>query len=109
MLPRTVAAASREPVGRGPAVVWAWTLLHGLQTSRVGGFQKAAWGRAASPPGCSTGVVFLTKPRLLDSGQEGSFQALDVAGQGSWVGHLVQRPRMQAPRVQLVGLQEMTV
>lgn len=40
-------SSSREPVGGGPAVAWAWALLQGLQTSRVGGFRKAA---GAEPP-----------------------------------------------------------
>lgn len=57
-LPRTVAAESREPVGGGPAVAEAvaraWALLHGLQASRVGGFRKAARGRAASPRACGS-------------------------------------------------------
>lgn len=55
--------------------------------------------------------VFLIKLGLLISEQAGSFQALDVAGQGvvGFSSHFSRQPHVCVIRVQLVDLQELPV
>lgn len=91
-------------MGAGPAVAWAWAwaLLHSLQPSRgSGGLPKGSQGPRCPPPGCGTALCFLQRRGFSFRAREGVSKN---PGRPLW-----QRPRVQAARVPLAGLQEVTV